>query len=164
MSFFKPTDKPVVVVSGGFDPIHVGHVRMIQEAALHGHVAVVINSDEWLMRKKGYVFMPWKERAEIIESIEDVFTVEPVDDADDTVCEALRRIKPAIFANGGDRKSENTPEIDLCEKLNIALLWNMGGEKVQSSSDLVNRQKEEKDKNKHDVRLEKLLKIESDGV
>ena len=56
-----------IVVSGGFDPIHIGHVRMILEASLEGNVIVVANSDEWLERKKGYVFMPWEERAEVIE-------------------------------------------------------------------------------------------------
>ena len=58
-----------IMVSGGFDPIHIGHVRMILEAAEHGDVVVVANSDDWLMRKKGYIFMPWTERAEIISSI-----------------------------------------------------------------------------------------------
>ena len=160
-------DRPTIVVSGGFDPIHVGHVRMIQQAALRGYVVVVINSDDWLMRKKGYVFMPWKERAEIIESMEDVFAVQPVDDSDGTVCEALERINPDFFANGGDRKSDNTPEIELCKKLKIRLLWNMGGGKIQSSSDLVNQQRTQESKGDSDIRLKNLLEIEeakSDGV
>lgn len=126
-----------IMVSGGFDPIHIGHVRMILEAAEHGDVIVVANSDDWLMRKKGYIFMPWEERAEIIESIRGVVSVEKVDDADGTVCEALRRIKPDVFANGGDRKGNNTPEVALCEELGIDLIWNVGGGKIQSSSDLV---------------------------
>ena len=104
-----------IMVSGGFDPIHVGHVRMIQEAAKQGDVIVVANSDEWLMRKKGYVFMPWKERAEIIESIRGVRTVTTVEDTDGTVCEAIERIRPDAFANGGDRKGNNTPEVALCK-------------------------------------------------
>ena len=126
-----------IMVSGGFDPIHIGHVRMILEAATHGEVIVVANSDEWLMRKKGYVFMPWQERAEIIESLQGDIRVEQVDDSDDTVCEALRRLKPDIFANGGDRKGSNTPEVALCEEMGIKLIWNVGGGKIQSSSDLV---------------------------
>jgi cytidyltransferase-like protein len=68
------------MVSGGFDPVHVGHIRMIREAAEWGQVIVVINSDEWLMRKKGYVFMPWEERAEIIGNIKGVSMVSNVDD------------------------------------------------------------------------------------
>jgi D-beta-D-heptose 7-phosphate kinase/D-beta-D-heptose 1-phosphate adenosyltransferase len=135
-----------VVVSGGFDPIHIGHVRMIIDAARHGNVIVVANSDAWLMRKKGYIFMPFEERQEILASIKGVLRVESVDDIDGTVCEALRRIKPTHFANGGDRKQTNTPEMDVCNELGINLLWNIGGGKIQSSSDLV---KAAKDKNKH---------------
>lgn len=133
-----------IMVSGGFDPIHVGHVRMIVEAARHGQVIVIANSDEWLMRKKGYVFMPWKERAEIISSIEGVIQVSTVDDSDGTVCEAIERIRPDVFANGGDRKGNNTPEVALCNHLGIDLMWNIGGGKIQSSSELVAKSKEEK--------------------
>ena len=130
-----------IMVSGGFDPIHIGHVRMILEAAKHGEVIVVANSDDWLMRKKGYVFMPWSERAEIIESIRGVVRVEHVDDSDNTVCEAISRCRPDAFANGGDRKGNNTPEVALCNQLGIELLWNVGGGKIQSSSDLVSASK-----------------------
>jgi len=130
-------DRPTVAVSGGFDPVHVGHVRMILEAAEVGDVIVIANSDEWLMRKKGYVFMPWEERAEILASIRGVLKVVPVDDSDGTVCEALRREKPTFFANGGDRKTDNTPEMDVCSELGIGLLWEVGGGKIQSSSELV---------------------------
>ncbi len=130
-------DRPTVAVSGGFDPVHVGHVRMILEAAEVGDVIVIANSDEWLMRKKGYVFMPWEERAEILSSIRGVLKVVPVDDSDGTVCEALRREKPTFFANGGDRKTDNTPEMDVCSELGIGLLWEVGGGKIQSSSELV---------------------------
>ena len=126
-----------IMVSGGFDPIHIGHVRMILEAAQHGDVIVVANSDDWLMRKKGYIFMPWEERAEIISSIRGVLRVEQVDDSDNTVCEAIERCRPDVFANGGDRKGDNTPEVALCDKLGIDLMWNVGGGKIQSSSDLV---------------------------
>ena len=126
-----------IMVSGGFDPIHKGHVRMILAAAEHGDVVVVANSDDWLMRKKGYVFMPWEERAEIISAIRGVAEVVTVDDSDNTVCEALLRCKPDAFANGGDRKGENTPEVRVCIENNIQLLWNVGGEKIQSSSELV---------------------------
>lgn len=127
----------IVCVSGGMDPIHVGHIRMIREAAKFGQVIVVLNSDDWLIRKKGFKFMSWEERAEIIESISGVLSISPVNDSDGTVCEALRRIKPNYFANGGDRKENNTPEMSLCEELGIEMLWDVGGGKIQSSSDLV---------------------------
>jgi D-beta-D-heptose 7-phosphate kinase/D-beta-D-heptose 1-phosphate adenosyltransferase len=129
--------KKVIAVSGGFDPVHIGHVRMIIGAAQHGDVVVIANSDEWLKRKKGYVFMPWEDRAEILESIKGVINVVAVNDSDDTVCEALSRIKPDAFANGGDRKKGNTPEMDICDSLGIELLWNIGGEKIRSSSEMV---------------------------
>ena len=124
-------------VSGGFDPVHVGHLRMMQEAAKYGRVIVIVNSDEWLMRKKGYVFMPFAERCELLEGFECVSETQGVDDSDETVCEALTRLKPDYFANGGDRKNNNTPEMALCEQLGIKLLWNAGGGKIQSSSELV---------------------------
>jgi len=129
--------KKLIAVSGGFDPIHVGHVRMIKDAATHGDVIVFLNSDEWLLRKKGYKFMPFKERAEIIEAIEGVIGVVEAHDSDNTVCETIRLIRPDVFANGGDRKGNNTPEVALCKELGIKLLWNVGGEKIQSSSTLV---------------------------
>ena len=110
---------------------------MIQEASKFGRVIVIVNSDGWLMRKKGYIFMPFEERCEIIDGFAATGETVGVDDSDSTVCEALTRLKPDYFANGGDRKSHNTPEMDLCEKLGIEMLWSVGGGKVQSSSSLV---------------------------
>jgi len=138
-------ERPLIAVSGGFDPVHIGHVRMIQDAARYGDVMVIINSDDWLMRKKGYVFMPWQERAEIMGNIKGVTIVTSVNDEDGTVCEALKRHKPDAFANGGDRKTKNTPEMDVCEELEIQMMWAVGGnDKPQSSSWLVDKLKENK--------------------
>jgi cytidyltransferase-like protein len=127
----------VVCVSGGADPIHVGHIRMIEEASEYGDVIWILNSDEWLKRKKGYSFMKWEHRAEVLRAIAGVNMVVPVDDSDGTVCEALKRIKPTYFANGGDRTIDSTPEIHLCRELGIKMLFNVGGEKISSSSELV---------------------------
>ena len=127
----------IVAISGGFDPIHVGHVRMIKEANSHGDVMVILNSDEWLKRKKGYVFMPYEQRAEILHSIKGVLDVVPAEDADGSVCKTLASLRPDYFANGGDRKPDNTPEIKLCCDLGIKALFNVGGDKVASSSELV---------------------------
>ena len=132
---------PTIVVSGGFDPMHRGHVQMIREASHYGNVVVVLNSDEWLIRKKGYKFMSFEERAFILGNIKGVSVVTNVLDEDGTVCEALRRIKPNYFANGGDRHLTNTPEMEVCEELGIKMLWNIGGGKIQSSSDLVSKAK-----------------------
>ena len=126
-----------IVVSGGFDPLHVGHLRMMQEAALHGDLTVVINSDAWLLRKKGYIFMPWVERAEIINAYDFVAEVLEAKDEDRTVVKSLEEIRPDIFANGGDRGNTNTPEARFCKENNIEMIWNVGGGKIQSSSTMV---------------------------
>lgn len=135
----------IIAVSGGFDPIHVGHVRMINAAAEYGDVVVIVNSDEWLMRKKGYVFMPLNERKEILLSFKGVTYVAKASDGDDTVCETLVDLRDFMgldyFANGGDRKLDNTPEMNICSQYGIEMLWNIGGGKIQSSSWLVNGKK-----------------------
>jgi len=135
-----------IIISGGFDPIHIGHIRMIEAAAKLGKVTAVVNSDNWLLRKKGYVFMSFKERCEVLQSIKGVSEVSGVDDTDKTVCEALRRLKPDIFGNGGDRTDSNTPEQAVCEELGIEMVWSLGGGKIQSSSELVT-------KNQSNIRL-----------
>lgn len=124
------------IVSGGFDPIHIGHIRMIKEAARYAKVTVILNSDEWLKRKKGYVFMPWKERAEIISEIKGVFNVHKALDDDDTVKQSLILYKPTYFINGGDRKEGKIPEEKLCHELGITVMFGIGGGKIQSSSAL----------------------------
>lgn len=129
--------KKIIALSGGADPIHVGHLRMINDAAAYGKVVFILNSDEWLRRKKGYVFMPWEERAEILRGFKNVHDVIEVDDSDGTVCEAIKRLRPDYFGNGGDRTRQNTPEIALCEDLDIELVFGLGGTKTQSSSELV---------------------------
>jgi cytidyltransferase-like protein len=132
-----------VMVSGGFDPVHAGHIRMIRHAAEYGDVIVIANSDEWLWRKKGFVFMEYERRVEILNAIKGVVLVDSVDDSDGTVCEAIRRLEPTYFANGGDRGKLNTPEQSVCEELGVKLLWGIGGkEKVDSSSELAKKAKD----------------------
>lgn len=139
----KKTNKkrPITVaVSGGFDPIHAGHVRMIREAATLGdRLVVIMNNDNWLKNKKGYAFMPEKERKEILESIVDVDEVvvtshKPVF-TDRSVCAELRKIKPQVFANGGDRTGDNVPEVATCKEIGCVMVFGVGkGGKMQSSS------------------------------
>lgn len=123
-----------IVISGGFDPIHPGHIAMIEGAAKHGAVHIVLNSDDWLIRKKGFFFQPWVDRKKILE----VYTphIHAVDDSDGTVCEALRNIKPDFFGNGGDRGFKNTPELDVCAELGIVPVFELGGSKYSSSSEI----------------------------
>ena len=118
-----------------------GHV--VRVAAKFGDVIVIANSDAWLWRKKGFVFMEYERRVEILNAIKGVVLVDSVDDSDGTVCKAIRRLKPTYFANGGDRGRSNTPEQDVCDELGVELLWGIGGEeKLQSSSDLVKPQRD----------------------
>ena len=132
--------KPTVMVSGGFDPVHAGHIRMIRHAAQYGDVIIIANSDDWLFRKKGFVFMEYERRIEILNAIKGVILVDSVDDSDGTVCEAIRRLKPTYFANGGDRGRSNTPEQAVCDELGVQLLWGIGGEeKLDSSSELAKK-------------------------
>jgi D-beta-D-heptose 7-phosphate kinase/D-beta-D-heptose 1-phosphate adenosyltransferase len=145
MSEGQQAKEPVVVaVSGGFDPVHIGHVRMFNEAKKLGDkLVVVINNDNWLMKKKGYVFMPQHERKEIIEAFgavdEVVFTDHEKDPADMSVAGMLKKIRPHVFANGGDRHAHNTPENIVCDEIGCRQEYNVGaGGKVQSSSWLVN--------------------------
>lgn len=131
--------RPIVAVSGGMDPLHVGHIRYIQEAAQYGDVHVYLNTDEWLTRKKGFYVMPFKDRAEILWSMKGVTLVIPADDADGTVCNTIRQFKPNFFAKGGDRGPDNTPELELCGHLGIEVLFGVGGGKIESSTNIVNR-------------------------
>jgi cytidyltransferase-like protein len=142
----KQKKTPVwVAVSGGFDPLHVGHVRMFEEARKLGdRLVVIMNNDNWLRAKKGFAFMPQQERREIIRAFpfvdRVVFTDHKKDDTDKSVCRTLAKVKPDIFANGGDRKpsSDPIPEVLLCKKLGIKVVYNVGrGGKVQSSSWMV---------------------------
>ena len=131
-----------IAISGGFDPVHIGHLKMIEDAAKEGSVIVILNSDAWLEQKKGYVFMPFEERKAILEAFRDVHHVIEVDDSDGTVCAALDQLRPCYFGNGGDRVSGNVPEVKFCKRYGIGLKWNLGGSKVQSSSELVTHSKD----------------------
>lgn len=132
-----------IAISGFFDPIHSGHLDYLEAAAKHGDVWVLLNSDEAAKRKKGYVFMKYYERERILKSLKCVTHVIEAQDSDGTVCESLRKLASKInyFGKGGDRIKGNTPENDLCEKLGIKVIYGLGGDKVQSSSDLVKNAK-----------------------
>lgn len=144
----------VVAVSGGFDPVHVGHVRMFEEARKLGDVLVVIlNNDNWLRKKKKTIFMKETERREIIAAFRAVDTViltKHAENPDDmSVVQELRSLRPHVFANGGDRVATNTPEATLCKETGIRMVFNVGkGGKVQSSSWLLEAYMAKK-KNKH---------------
>ena len=130
----------VVAVSGGFEPVHIGHVRLFREARKLGDkLVVILNNDNWLKKKKGFVFMHEKERKEIIGAIKGVdkvvLTRHRPNPKDMSVCRELAKLRPHIFANGGDRKKGNILEVAVCEKIGCKMVFNVGhGGKIQSSS------------------------------
>lgn len=145
MALRKPKRKKVVVaVSGGFDPIHIGHVRMFRDAKKLGdELVVILNNDNWLNKKKGYVFMPEQERKEVIENLRMVdrviVTKHNKHTNDMSVSTEIMKLKPDIFGKGGDRNPSNVPipgsEVDVCDKIGCEIVYNLGvGGKVQSSS------------------------------
>src|SRR4030042_1325956 len=127
-----------VAISGAFDPIHVGHIRYISEAAKLGdRLVVILNGDDFLLRKKGFVFRPFEDRKEILESVKGVDEVIASVDEDQTVSKTLELLKPDIFAKGGARTGpENIPEAQTCRKIGCKLVTNVGGSKIFSKSDL----------------------------
>jgi cytidyltransferase-like protein len=131
---------PVYMTSGGFDPLHVGHLRCILatvEMAENdgGYVAIIVNGDGFLRRKKGKPFMTAVERAEIIAGIRGVDAAIIWDDGGQTVIGAIEILKPDYFTKGGDRAApKDIPEWDICEEVGCKVIFNVGGVKIQSSS------------------------------
>ncbi len=132
--------KIIVAVSGGFDPLHAGHIRLFKAAKKLGDkLIVILNNDNWLKKKKGFVFIPQNERKEILESLEWVDRViiagHGPDPRNMSVGAELKKLKPNIFANGGDRTKKNIPEVAICKTINCKMVFNVGkGGKIQSSS------------------------------
>jgi D-beta-D-heptose 7-phosphate kinase/D-beta-D-heptose 1-phosphate adenosyltransferase len=129
-----------VAVSGGFDPLHDSHLEYLRAAkSLGDYLMVILNTDEWLVRKKGFVFMPFAARKAILEELRCVDKVVPAIDVNDSVAESLRHYRPDIFAKGGDRCIGTIPEDEyqVCHIENIEFIENVGGEKGSSSSELV---------------------------
>ena len=125
-----------VAISGYFDPIHVGHLEYIIEAKKLGDkLIVIVNNNHQCVLKKGKPFMDENDRVRIVSSIKYVDEVFLSIDKDKTVCKSLKKIKPDIFANGGDRKNYEIPESVICNKYNIEIIDGLG-EKIRSSSDL----------------------------
>lgn len=134
----KSNKKIKVAVSGYFNPLHVGHLEMIERAKKIGdYLIVIVNNDRQVKLKGSVPFMNQKDRLKIIKALRDVDEVFLSIDRDKTVCKSLAKIKPDIFANGGDRKNLNdVPEYDVCQKLKIKMVDGLG-KKIRSSSILI---------------------------
>lgn len=130
----------IVIVTGGFDPIHSGHIRYIESARELGDRLIVgLNSDAWLTRKKGRSFMPFLERQAVLKGLSCVGYVIGFDDSDDSARNIIRMVRQSypqskiIFANGGDRTKDNIPEMDV-EDSNLEFVFGVGGEDKKNSS------------------------------
>ena len=130
----------VSLVTGGFDPIHSGHIAYFKRAKdLSNYLVVGINSNEWLTRKKSQYFQSWAERADIIRHLDMVDAVISWDDSDESACGAIAKCldisSTVVFCNGGDRKKGNTPEIDVYGKdPRVQFEFGIGGEDKMNSS------------------------------
>lgn len=138
-----------VLISGYFDPLHKGHLDYIKQSKeLGDYLVVAVNSDESAIRKKGHYFMPVEDRIKIIKALKNVDEVIKAIDKDDSVAETIKFVKPNIFAKGGDRNISNLPikEIEACKEVGAEIVTGLG-EKIESSSHLIERENFFKDKN-----------------
>ena len=140
----------IILVSGGFDPIHSGHIKLINEANKYGDVVVLLNSDQWLRNKKGKEFLPFVERKIIMQNLKGVLDVIEFDDSDRTCVDGIKKAKSIYkdciikFANGGDRNNDTTPEKDFCDNNDIQTLFGIGGDNKSNSSSWILKNWKEK--------------------
>ena len=130
----------IVLVTGGFDPVHSGHIAYFKAARTLGDMLIVgLNSDDWLIRKKGAAFMPWNERLCIVNNLSMVDEVFTFDDEDGSARHFIQQVRAhypdaeLIFANGGDRTKDNIPEMDVVDN-NLTFVFGVGGEDKKNSS------------------------------
>ncbi|MDR1696678.1 MAG: adenylyltransferase/cytidyltransferase family protein [Rickettsiales bacterium] len=138
--------KTFYIVSGGFDPIHEGHIALIQSAAVESDgVIVLVNSTDWLIRKKGREYIPMKTRMAVCGALRGVVDCMEFDDADNSASDGIERARAKypdddlVFANGGDRTRDNIPEHAACEKNNVAVKFGVGGENKANSSQWITK-------------------------
>jgi cytidyltransferase-like protein len=132
--------KKIVLVTGGYDPLHSGHIAYFKAARTLGDMLIVgLNSDDWLTRKKGSAFMPWNERLCIVNNLSMVDEVFTFDDEDGSARHFIQQVRAhypdaeLIFANGGDRTKDNIPEMDVVDN-NLNFIFGVGGEDKKNSS------------------------------
>lgn len=135
----------IVLATGGFDPLHSGHINYFRSAKKLGDMLIVgVNTDEWLTRKKGCPFMPLEERMTIISSLSMIDACIIFDDSDGTAIDAIKRVRQMyphakiIFANGGDRTKDNIPEMTITDN-KLEFVFDVGGNKTASSTNFLQR-------------------------
>ena len=139
----------IILVSGGFDPVHSGHIKLIEEASRYGKIVVLLNSDKWLQNKKGKAFLPFEERKIIMSALKNVIDVIVCGEIDNTCIDGMKKVIKKYpdniikFANGGDRNNKSTPESVFCKNNNIETLWGIGGENKSNSSSWILKKWEE---------------------
>lgn len=127
-----------VCISGYFNPLHIGHINYINEAKKLGdYLVVIVDNDLQVQLKGSKPCMSEIDRAIILSNLSSVDEVFISIDTDMSVCESLKKVKPNIFANGGDRFLDNIPEVEVCNDLGIEMIFNVGGGKIRSSSELI---------------------------
>lgn len=144
----------IVIISGAFGPIHRGHVRLFKGAKAIGHKVILgLNSDQWVVKNRGKVFMDWAERAEVLREFRNIDDVISFNDDDGSALELITRVKrlypeaKLAFANGGPRTESNTPESGMCSAYGIDMIFNAGGGIVQSSSEIIKNVKSDETSN-----------------
>lgn len=126
--------RPTILISGAFNPLHLGHLLLLKHASSYGDIIIALNSDEWVTKNKGYLLFDFEIRKMSLEDVPYVKEVIEFDDSDGTVCEALKKVKPTFFGNGGTAKNTTIPEQELsvCEEMDIIPIFSLG-----ENSDLV---------------------------
>ena len=138
----------IILVSGGFDPIHSGHIYLVEDSSKYGDVVVLLNSDTWLTQKKGREFLSYKERKTIMNALKNVIDVIAFDDSDRTCIDGIKQAiekypnQKIKFANGGDRRNNTTPSPEkvYCKQNKIEVLWEIGGNNKANSSSWILKQ------------------------
>jgi D-beta-D-heptose 7-phosphate kinase/D-beta-D-heptose 1-phosphate adenosyltransferase len=142
---WRESGHKIYMTSGGFDPLHIGHLRCIQGTARlaeenNGKVLVLVNGDQFLIDKKGQPFMEIEERLEIVAGLRGVDLAVEWYDGSQTVCKAIELFRPDAFTKGGDRDDPTViPEWDIAQQVGCEVILGVGGGKIQSSSDLIAR-------------------------
>ena len=121
-------NKVSILISGAFDPLHLGHLLLLKHAQAYGNVIVALNSDEWLRKKRGYVRLDFDTRRMLLEDLPYVHKVVSFDDTDGSVCKALEEVRPTFFGNGGNATNITIPqsELSVCKKHDIIPIFGLG--------------------------------------